>query len=54
MKADDHQIKMDIQKENLEAKKKERKAKIDAIKKRRELAKARADVSRSICEYIDI
>ena len=45
MRADDYNFKMEEHRENLEARKKERKAKIAAIKERRELAKARAEVS---------
>ena len=45
MRADDYNFKMEEHRENLEARKRERKAKIAAIKERRELAKARAEVS---------
>ena len=44
LRADDHEYKMRVQNNNLEAIKGEREEKIKAIRKRRELAKARAEV----------
>ena len=45
MKAEDHDYKMRVQNDNLEAIKRERGEKIEAIRKRRALAKARAEVN---------
>ena len=45
IKAEDHDYKMRVQNDNLEAIKRERREKIEAIRKRRALAKARAEVN---------